>query len=93
MRSPKCSSLSAWSRVSIVSISAFFCTKAASASSFDLVFVLLVLAIILGSVLPLSEPMNASSGTLSQKNIDQIALFFDLTCGADLWLARDLLIV
>ena len=40
----------AWSRLSIASISAFFCTKAASASSFDLVFVLLVLAIILGSV-------------------------------------------
>ena len=36
----------AWSRLSIASISAFFCTKAASASSFDLVFVLRVLAII-----------------------------------------------
>jgi hypothetical protein len=26
--------------------------------------------------------MNASSGTLIQRNIDQIAHFFDLTCGA-----------
>jgi hypothetical protein len=25
--------------------------------------------------------MNASSGTLSQKNIDPILQFFDLTCG------------
>jgi hypothetical protein len=46
---PKCSSLSAWSRVSIASISAFLCTKAASASSFDLIFVLLVPAVISGS--------------------------------------------
>ena len=42
-------------RASIASISAFFCTKAASASSFDLVLVLRVLAIIFGLRLWLSE--------------------------------------
>ena len=87
------SSLSAWSRVSIASISAFFCTKAASASSFDLVFVLRVLAIIFGLQLCLSEPMNASSGTLSQRNIDPIVLFFDLTCGATYGWRASLMIV
>jgi hypothetical protein len=40
----------AWRRLSMVSISAFFCTKIARAASFDLVFALLVLAIISGSV-------------------------------------------
>ena len=34
----------------MVSISAFFCTKIARAASFDLVFALLVLAIISGAV-------------------------------------------
>jgi hypothetical protein len=33
-------------------------------------------------LLLLSEPMNASSGDLIQKNIDPMELFFDLTCAA-----------
>jgi hypothetical protein len=62
-----------------VSISAFLCTKAASASWFELVSVLRVLAIIFGSGSGVGA-MNASSGALSQSNIDPILLFFDLTC-------------
>jgi hypothetical protein len=57
--------LSVWSRVSIVSISAFLKTKAASASSFDLTIWFCNLGLIFGlHIGNFVEPMNASIGKL-----------------------------
>ena len=57
------------SRVSIVSISAFFETKTASASSFDLRIRFQILVIIFGSSL-IVRLMNASFERLIQRKID-----------------------